>query len=98
MTEPGQAVEVHGAVAVNGAVAKDQEGLVAQIEQTREDLARTIDSLAERVSPAHNVRVLRERVVEQLTRRDVQLGAAAVGVAALGLLILRSWAKNRHKS
>jgi Protein of unknown function (DUF3618) len=97
MAEPGAAVEVHGAVAANGAVAKgDPEALYAQIERTREDLARTIDTLAERVSPAGNLRKLRNKAVEQVSRPEVQLGAAAVGVAVVGLAILRVWARHRH--
>jgi len=97
MAEPGAAVEVHGAVTVNGAVAKgDPEALYAQIERTREDLARTIDTLAERVSPANNVRLLRNKVAEQVSRPEVQLSAAAIGVAVVGLTIVRFWARHRR--
>lgn len=97
MAEPGGAVEVHGAVAIKGTVAKgDPDVLVAQIEETREDLARTIDSLADRVSPANNVRLLREKVAAQAARPEVQLGAAAVGAVVVGLTILRIWARHRH--
>jgi hypothetical protein len=100
MAERGGAVEIHGAVAVEGAVAKGDRGdpdvLVAQIERTREDLARTIDSLADRVSPAGNVRMLRAKVAEQAARPEVQLGAAAVGAAVIGLAILRMWARHRR--
>jgi hypothetical protein len=97
MAEPGAAVEVHGAATVNRAVAKgDPEALYAQIERTREDLARTIDTLAERVSPASNLRLLRNKVVEQVSRPEVQLSAAAVGVAVVGLTILRAWARHRR--
>lgn len=97
MAEPSAAVEVHRAVTVNGAVAKgDPEVLYAQIEQTREDLARTIDSLAERVSPASNLRLLRKKAAEQVGRPEVQIGAAALGVAVVGLTILRVWARHRR--
>lgn len=97
MAEPGAAVEVHGAVTVNGALAKgDPEVLFTQIERTREDLARTIDTLAERVSPASNVRLLRQKAAEQIARPEVQLGAAALGAAAVGLTILRIWARHRR--
>jgi len=97
MAEPGGTVEVHGAVAIEGAVASgDPDVLVAQIERTREDLARTIDSLAGRVSPANNVRLLREKAAEQVRRPEVQLGAAAVAVAVVGLAILRIWARHRR--
>jgi Protein of unknown function (DUF3618) len=97
MAEPGAAVEVHGAVTVNGAVAKgDPEALYAQIERTREDLARTIDTLAERVSPANNLRLLRDKVGAQVSRPEVQLSAAAIGVVVVGLTIVRFWARRRR--
>ncbi|HEY2313035.1 MAG TPA: DUF3618 domain-containing protein [Streptosporangiaceae bacterium] len=97
MAEPGGDVVVRGAVTVNGAVAKgDPDLLLAQIERTREDLARTIDSLADRVSPANNVRLLREKVAAQVARPEVRIGAAVVGAAVVGLTILRIWAKQRH--
>jgi Protein of unknown function (DUF3618) len=97
MAGPHEEVEVHGTVAVNGAVAKgNPEALVAEIERTREDLARTIDDLAERVSPAGNVRLLREKLAEQATRPEVQLGAAAVGLATVGLFVLRVWRRHRR--
>lgn len=97
MAEPGAAVEVQGAVTANGAVAKrDPEALYTQIERTREDLARTIDTLAERVSPAGNLRKLRSKAAEQVSRPEVQLSAAAIGVAVVGLAILRVWARHRR--
>jgi hypothetical protein len=97
MAEPGAAVEVHGARTVNGAVAKgDPEVLYAQIEATREDLARTIDTLAERVSPASNLRLLREKAAAQVARPEVQLSAAAVGLAVVGLAAVRIWARHRR--
>ncbi len=97
MAERGGTVEVHGAVAVEGTVTKgDPDVLVAQIERTREDLARTIDSLAERVSPAGNIRMLRAKVAEQAARPEVQIGAAAAGAALVGLAILRMWARRRR--
>ena len=98
MAEPGVAVEVHGAVAAgDGAVTtRDPDLLVAQIERTREDLARTIDTLADRVSPANNLRILREKVAEQVARPQVRLGAAAAGAAIAGIVILRIWARRRR--
>jgi hypothetical protein len=96
MADPGSAVEVHGTVAAHGAVnGKDPDAIVAQIERTRESLAQTIDTLAERVSPASNVRRLRERVLEQAARPEVRLAAAAVGLAVVGVTILRIWGKRR---
>ena len=97
MAEPGADIAVRDAEPVEGAVAKsDPDLLMTQIEQTREDLARTIDDLAERVSPAGNARLLRDMVAAQAARPEVQLGAAAVGLAVAGLVILRVWARRRR--
>ena len=96
MADPGSDVEVHPGVAVRGRVTgSDPDALVAQIERTRENLAQTIDTLAERVSPAGNVRRLRERALEQATRPEVRLAAAAVGLAVVGVAILRIWGRRR---
>jgi len=75
----------------NGEVAlRDQDALVAQIERTREDLARTIDTLADRVSPANVARRALSRVVDQVSRPEVQMiGAAVVAVATVGFLVWR---------
>jgi hypothetical protein len=77
---------------VNG---KNPDAIVAQIERTRENLAQTIDILAERVSPANNVRRLRERALEQAARPEVRLAAAAVGLAIVSVTILRIWGRRR---
>jgi Protein of unknown function (DUF3618) len=100
MADPGGSVEVHGAVAVTGAVSgrdRDPDALVAQIEHTREDLARTIDTLAERVSPANNIRMLRERALAELGRPEVKKAAAAAGAAIVAIAVLRMWSRHRRK-
>ncbi len=97
MADPGGTVEVHGAVAVTGAVAgQDPDALVAQIEHTREDLARTIDALADRVSPANNIRMLRERAKSEMSRPEVRIAAAAAGAALVGIVVLRMWSRHRR--
>ena len=75
----------------NGEVAlRDQDALVRQIERTREDLARTIDTLAERVSPANVARRAMSRVVEQVSRPEVQMaGAAVAAVITVAFLVWR---------
>jgi Protein of unknown function (DUF3618) len=109
----GAVQEVRGAVAVQGTVANDTvtegtvakhdsakndpDALVAQIEHTRDDLARTIDALADRVSPAGNVRMIRAKVMEQLTKPQVQMGAAAAGAVVIGLTVLRIWAHRKRR-
>ncbi|HTS95143.1 MAG TPA: DUF3618 domain-containing protein [Streptosporangiaceae bacterium] len=89
---------VHGTVAVSGTTlnGKDPDAIVAQIERTRENLAQTIDTLAERVSPSGNLRRLRERALEQAARPEVRLAAAAVGLAVVGVAILRIWGRRKR--
>lgn len=90
------AVAVSRGAAANGRVAKrDSDEIVAEIERTRQNLARTIDSLADRVSPASNVRRLRERAAEQVSRPEVQLAVLAVALAATGFAIYRVWDRRR---
>ncbi len=75
----------------NGEVAlRDPDDLVKEIERTRENLARTIDTLAERVSPANVAKRALSRAREQVSRPEVQIGAAAaVTVVTLAVLIWR---------
>ena len=64
----------------------DQDTLVADIDRTRAELARTIDAISDRVSPKKNV----NRAMEQIRRRASQIdprmaGAAAAAVVVVGL-------------
>ena len=73
----------------NGEVAlQDPDTLVKQIERTREDLARTIDTLTQRVSPGNVARRAVSRVLEQASRPEVQLAAGAAVLAVGGVAIL----------
>lgn len=85
-----------GTVARNNSARNSPDALVAEIEHTRADLARTIDALADRVSPASNVRLLRGKLREQATRPEVQLGAAAAGALIAGLTLVSIWARRRR--
>ena len=104
MADPDSAVEVQGTVARRGAVnGSDPDAIVAQIESTRENLAQTIDtitervnSVAERVNPVDNLRKLRERALEQASRPEVRLAAAAVGLALVSVTIIRIWGRRRR--
>jgi uncharacterized protein DUF3618 len=51
---------------------QDPEALVGEIARTRDNLARTIDAIAERVNPANNARRAMERVREQVGKLDKQ--------------------------
>ena len=74
---------------------KDADALLAQIETTREDLARTIDTLADRVSPANNIRMLRDRSKSELARPEVKKAAAAAGAVLVAVVVLRIWSRRR---
>jgi len=92
MADPDGAVEVRGTVVVGATAAGNDPGaLVAEIERTRENLAQTIDTLMERVSPANATRKFRERLREQAARPEVRLAAVAVGLAVTSVLGLRIW-------
>jgi hypothetical protein len=72
----------------NGEVAvRDPDQLVKEIERTRENLARTIDTLTERVSPANVAKRAMSKVLDQASRPEVQIGAAAVTVVTVALLV-----------
>jgi hypothetical protein len=79
----------------NGEVAvRDPDQLVKEIERTRESLARTIDELTQRVSPANVARRAAGRVREQVARPQVQLGAGAAAAAVLVVAYLM-WRRRR---
>jgi|SRR5580704_11912570 type VI protein secretion system component VasF len=60
-----------------------QDALVADIERTREDLARTIDEISDRLSPANAARRAADQARERIAAVDpVMVGAAALAVAA----------------
>lgn len=86
--------------------AQDPETLVSEIERTRHDLARTIDAIADRVSPAHVARRARQQAAERAGRIGRQLReqadrvdkryAAAVGAAfMIGAAALLVWRVRR---
>ena len=60
-----------------------QDELVADIDRTRVELARTIDAIADRVSPKKNV----HRVMEQVRRRASQIDPLMAGAAAAAVAV-----------
>ena len=61
-----------------GARPVSQDALVADIDRTRTELARTIDAIAERVSPKKNA----SRMLEQVRARTAQVEEQVRGRAA----------------
>jgi hypothetical protein len=74
-----------------------QDALVANIERTRAELARTIDAISDRLNPANAARRTLDRARARAAQVDpkVAAGVAAgvVGVAAAWFLLRR---RNRH--
>jgi len=61
----------------------DQDALVADIDRTRAELARTIDAISDRVSPKKNV----QRALEQVRQRASQVDPLMAGAAAAAVLV-----------
>jgi len=61
----------------------DQEALVADIDRTRAELARTIDAISDRVSPRKNV----SRALDQVRRRASQVDPLIAGAATAAVLV-----------
>jgi len=73
----------------NGEIAvRDPDALVKEIERTRDNLARTIDELTQRVAPGNVARRAAERAREQLARPQVQIAGGAALVAMVGIVVL----------
>ena len=79
---------------------RDPDALVTQIERTRENLARTVDQLADRVSPANVAKRALDRAREQFQRPEARMAGGAVaalvvvGVAGVvGVYLIR----RRHR-
>ena len=62
----------------------NQDALVADIDRTRTELARTIDAISDRVSPKKNV----QRVADQLRERTGQINPVMAGAAAAAVVIV----------
>jgi hypothetical protein len=64
---------------------RDPDALVKEIERTRENLARTIDELTDRVSPANLAKRAADSAREQVARPQVQIAGAAALLVVVGL-------------
>ena len=88
-----------------GSKPVDQRTLVADIDRTRAELARTIDAISDRVNPRKNV----ERAADQFRERTSQLrertsqidpimaGAAAAAVVVVVGVTVRLLLRRRRK-
>jgi hypothetical protein len=75
----------------------DQETLVADIDRTRAELARTIDAISDRVSPKKNARRAAERVRQRVAQIDPVMAGAAAAAVAVGVTALIMWRVRRRR-
>jgi Protein of unknown function (DUF3618) len=66
----------------------DQDTLVADIDRTRAELARTIDAISDRVSPKKNVARAAERFRERVSQIDPVMAGAAAAAVVVGVTVL----------
>ena len=69
----------------------DPDALVADIDRTRADLARTIDAITDRVSPKKNVQRAVDQVRERASQIDPIVAGVAAGAVAIGVTVLILW-------
>ena len=66
-----------------GSKPVDQDTLVADIDHTRADLARTIDAISDRVSPRRNV----ERAADELRERASEIDPVILGAVVAAVVV-----------
>ena len=74
----------------------DQDELVADIDRTRAELARTIDAISDRVSPKRNARRALEQVRQRAAQIDPVLAGAAAATVAAGVVVFIVWRRRKH--
>jgi Protein of unknown function (DUF3618) len=70
------------------------KALVSEIERTRANLARTIDEITDRVSPANVARRATDQLKERLSQVDPLIGGA-VALAAVSVTCYLVWRRLR---
>jgi len=74
----------------------DQDALVADIDRTRAELARTIDAISDRVSPKKNARRAVDQVRQRAAQIDPMLAGGAAAAVAVGVVVLVLWRRRRR--
>ena len=66
-----------------GSKPVDQKTLMADIDRTRAQLARTIDAISDRVSPRRNI----ERAADEFRERAGEIDPVMVGAAVAAVVV-----------
>jgi uncharacterized protein DUF3618 len=74
----------------------DQNALVADIDRTRTELARTIDAISDRVSPKKNVHRAMEQVRARASQIEPLMAGAAAATLVLGVAVMFIWRRRKH--
>jgi hypothetical protein len=74
----------------------DQATLVADIDRTRAELARTIDAISDRVNPKENARRALDQIRERVSQIDPVMAGAAAGAVAIGVTVLFLWRRRKR--
>ena len=74
----------------------DEGTLVADIDRTRTELARTIDAISDRVSPKKNVQRVADRLRERVSQIDPVIAGVAAAAVALGVTVLIALRRRRR--
>jgi hypothetical protein len=74
----------------------DEDTLVADIDRTRTELARTIDAISDRVSPKRNVQRAADRLREWVSQIDPVIAGAAAAAVAVGVTVLIALRRRRR--
>ena len=82
--------------AETGSKPVDQDALVADIDRTRTELARTIDAISDRVSPKKNVQRVADQLRERASQIDPVMAGAAVGAVVIGVTVLLLLRRRKH--
>jgi len=73
-----------------------QDALVADIDRTRAELARTIDAISDRVSPKKNVSRAMKQFRQRASQIDPIMAGAATAAVALGVTGLFLWRRRKR--
>jgi Protein of unknown function (DUF3618) len=94
-TEPGRETEQVMADADTDSKPVNQDALVADIDRTRTDLARTIDAISDRVSPKKNLQRAMDQAREavgqargRISQVDPIVAGVAAGAVVIGVAVL----------
>ena len=79
-----------------GSKPVEQDTLVADIDRTRTELARTIDAISDRVSPKRNVQRVAERLRERVSQIDPVIAGVAAAAVAIGVTVLIALRRRRR--